>query len=110
MFWCGRLCIASQAPTGGVFVQDLTTVTVSNLDEVILVMTKGYKNRAVGSHNVNEHSSRSHLVLSVQVRSCGCDCSTHLLFCYYYHNYTVIDCDLDGIADILCFLHMLACV
>lgn len=59
-----------QAPTGGVFVQDLTTVTVSNLEEVILVMTKGYKNRAVGSHNVNEHSSRSHLVLSVQVQSC----------------------------------------
>ncbi len=56
-----------QAPTGGVFVQDLTTITVSSLDEVLLVMTKGYKNRAVGSHNVNEHSSRSHLVLSVQV-------------------------------------------
>ena len=50
------------------FVQDLTQVGVSGLDEVVMVMNKGSKNRAVGSHNVNEHSSRSHLVLSVQVR------------------------------------------
>jgi kinesin family member C2/C3 len=56
-----------QAPGGGVFVQDLTQVSVSSLDEVVSVMVKGYKNRAVGSHNVNEHSSRSHLVLGVEV-------------------------------------------
>ena len=34
-------------------------------------MEEGAKNRAVGAHNVNEHSSRSHLVVSVWVRGSG---------------------------------------
>jgi kinesin family protein C2/C3 len=45
-------------------------VSVSTVADVISAMAKGYSNRAVGSHNVNEHSSRSHLVLSIDVRSC----------------------------------------
>ena len=36
------------------------------MDEVELNMTKGASNRNVGSHSINEFSSRSHLVLSLR--------------------------------------------
>merc|ERR1712023_267310 len=42
---------------------------VSSLEDVQVLLAKGAKHRSVGSNNVNEHSSRSHLVLSVKV--CG---------------------------------------
>ena len=30
---------------------------------------KGLRNRAIGAHNMNEHSSRSHTILTVHVHS-----------------------------------------
>ncbi len=63
-----------QNPAGGVHVPDLNVIPVSTVEDVVRTMAKGYKNRAVGSHNVNEHSSRSHLVLSVDVSGQGCKC------------------------------------
>ena len=59
--------MSTQNPAGGVHVPGLSVKDVRGLEDVITVMAKGYSNRAVGSHNVNEHSSRSHLVLSVDV-------------------------------------------
>ena len=64
----------AQNPAGGVHVPDLNVIPVSTVEDVVWTMAKGYKNRAVGSHNVNEHSSRSHLVLSVDVSGQGCKC------------------------------------
>ncbi len=78
-----------QNPAGGVHVPDLNVVSVACLDDVIKVMAHGYSNRAVGSHNVNEHSSRSHLVLSVDVRSPAVSPRTHaylLGWCYCTEN------------------------
>lgn len=46
--------------TGAEKVPNVTTVQVNSSDEVIKALKSGYKNRAVGSNNINEHSSRSH--------------------------------------------------
>jgi kinesin family protein C2/C3 len=43
----------------------LTQVPVGSEEEVIKVMEKGNKMRAVGGHNFNERSSRSHMVFTV---------------------------------------------
>jgi hypothetical protein len=38
------------------------------MDQVIELMKKGQANRAVGSHDMNEHSSRSHSIITVVCR------------------------------------------
>ena len=50
---------------GGVEVEGLSQVGVGSPAEVEDLIRMGLRNRAVGAHNVNEHSSRSHLVLTV---------------------------------------------
>jgi kinesin family protein C2/C3 len=37
-------------------------------DDVVAIMKRGYKNRTTFATNMNEHSSRSHAMLSVHVR------------------------------------------
>uniref|UniRef100_A0A0G4IDS4 Kinesin-like protein n=1 Tax=Chromera velia CCMP2878 TaxID=1169474 RepID=A0A0G4IDS4_9ALVE len=55
-----------QGPQGN-YVPDLTLRDVVNAEGVEECLTMGTKNRSVGQTNMNEHSSRSHLVLSVVV-------------------------------------------
>lgn len=38
------------------------------MDQVRELMAQGHANRAVGSHDMNEHSSRSHSILTVTAR------------------------------------------
>ena len=45
------------------------TEQVATLKEVEELVVLGGRNRTVGSNNVNEHSSRSHLVLQVYISS-----------------------------------------
>ena len=52
---------------GGVFVAGLVEVEVMSMEDVNELLQLGVSNRSVGAHNVNEHSSRSHLVFSVRV-------------------------------------------
>eukprot|EP00903_Cladosiphon_okamuranus_P012052 g11316.t1 len=52
----------------GNFVPGLTTVGVSTLEEVLRLLAVADKNRASACTNLNDHSSRSHLILSVNVR------------------------------------------
>lgn len=47
--------------------QDLVLEQVLSYEQVLDVLSRGSNNRAVGSHDMNEHSSRSHLVLLVTV-------------------------------------------
>eukprot|EP01113_Clastostelium_recurvatum_P025522 TRINITY_DN3070_c0_g1_i3.p1 TRINITY_DN3070_c0_g1~~TRINITY_DN3070_c0_g1_i3.p1 ORF type:complete len:597 (-),score=144.44 TRINITY_DN3070_c0_g1_i3:514-2304(-) len=54
---------------GGIMVQGLSSSPVTNLQEIALIMEQGAKNRAVGSTNENEHSSRSHSVVCVHVET-----------------------------------------
>ncbi|CEF63819.2 Kinesin-like protein at 64D [Strongyloides ratti] len=50
-----------------VYVKDLTTVTVSNADNMFKIMEIGSKNRSIGATNMNEHSSRSHALFTVTI-------------------------------------------
>jgi kinesin family protein C2/C3 len=47
--------------------EGLNLVSVENAADVENLVKRGNKNRSVGSHNFNEHSSRSHLVVTVQI-------------------------------------------
>ena len=49
----------------GVYVPGLTEVPVSNAEEVLDLLQVGSKNRSVGVTKMNEHSSRSHLVMMI---------------------------------------------
>jgi len=51
----------------GMEVPDLKRFEVKNEDEVMTWMRVGAKNRATATTNMNEHSSRSHLILSIYV-------------------------------------------
>ena len=45
----------------------LLEVEVTNEEDVLTLMKQGQANRAVGSHSMNEHSSRSHSILTLTV-------------------------------------------
>ena len=52
-------------------VKDLTWLSVGALGEVTSAISRASQNRAVGSHNMNQHSSRSHLIVSIAVWAVG---------------------------------------
>ncbi|CAM9184037.1 unnamed protein product [Scytosiphon promiscuus] len=54
---------------GRVYVEGLVECEVEALQEVEELVVLGGRNRTVGNNNVNEHSSRSHLVLQVHITS-----------------------------------------
>lgn len=56
-----------QTPEGNQVI-GLTDVTISSIEQVRDLMKQGQSNRAVGSHDMNEHSSRSHSILTVTCR------------------------------------------
>lgn len=62
----GRVLKAVQGQYG-MEVQDLTMVSVANEKEVLDTLARGSKNRTVVATNMNDVSSRSHLILSVYV-------------------------------------------
>ena len=52
------------AEKGGYEIPGITKIPVASETEVQQAISKGSSNRTVGQHNMNEHSSRSHLVLT----------------------------------------------
>ncbi|XVF64919.1 hypothetical protein PTKIN_Ptkin09bG0205200 [Pterospermum kingtungense] len=58
-----------QASEGFHHVPGIVEAKVENIKEVWNVLSAGKNARAVGSNNVNEHSSRSHCVLCITVRA-----------------------------------------
>lgn len=58
-----------QNADGGTHVPGLKQVPVMSLADVMKVFGQGSANRATASTNLNEHSSRSHLILTVTVTS-----------------------------------------
>ena len=62
---------------------------MSQVDEL---MKKGQKNRAVGSHDMNEHSSRSHSILTIQVRGRNKidNSTTYGIFVYIFFSLLVL--------------------
>nr|XP_045584392.1 kinesin-like protein KIF12 isoform X1 [Procambarus clarkii]XP_045584393.1 kinesin-like protein KIF12 isoform X1 [Procambarus clarkii]XP_045584394.1 kinesin-like protein KIF12 isoform X1 [Procambarus clarkii] len=53
----------------GFFVENLFEIECAELDDLLAVLEEGLRNRAVASHNMNEYSSRSHTILSVNITS-----------------------------------------
>ncbi|CAK9812470.1 Kinesin-like protein KIF12 [Anthophora quadrimaculata] len=53
--------------TRGFFVENLFTVECVELDDLLAVLEEGMRNRSVGQHNMNDHSSRSHSILTVNI-------------------------------------------
>ena len=54
---------------GRIEVPNLTKIKVSSIQEVMDILSRGNANRATATTDMNEHSSRSHMVLSVDVYS-----------------------------------------
>lgn len=53
----------------GFYVENLFVKEIDTLDDLMEVLEDGMKNRAVAEHKVNEHSSRSHSILTVYLDS-----------------------------------------
>ena len=53
----------------GVYVEGLIEEPIQNVNDMIALITKGSRNRHVGSTNMNKESSRSHSVLTTQIES-----------------------------------------
>lgn len=53
----------------GNHVPNLTMVDVTTMDEVMQLLALADTNRSTAATNMNEHSSRSHLMLSINVES-----------------------------------------
>ncbi len=53
--------------TRGVFIDNLTDVSIGTADEVYELMKQGNNNRAVGVTNMNAQSSRSHSIFIMQI-------------------------------------------
>eukprot|EP00949_MAST-11_sp_MAST-11-sp1_P000412 g412.t1 len=51
----------------GVYAEGMQAIEVTSLNDVELVLKQGRKARAVGAHDFNEQSSRSHLVVTVNI-------------------------------------------
>ncbi len=60
---------AKLARDGSVHVPGLTAMQVGTPEDIVKVMEVATKNRAVSATNMNEHSSRSHAMLSVSITS-----------------------------------------
>ncbi|RZF40559.1 hypothetical protein LSTR_LSTR000438 [Laodelphax striatellus] len=63
------LAVRWSKKTRGFFVENLFTVDCEELDDLLAVLEEGMRNRSVGSHSMNEHSSRSHTILTVNIVS-----------------------------------------
>ena len=59
-------------PSGGIFVKDLTQVPVDNYSQAANLINAGLCNRIMGSHNANLTSSRSHIVLGLEIEQKNC--------------------------------------
>ena len=58
--------LLSKGPDGSV-VPGLSQENVEGMEQVTQLMAKGNSNRAVGVHDMNAHSSRSHSILCIRV-------------------------------------------
>ena len=50
-----------------VFAEGLSIIDVNSVQDIERIMKLGQQNRSTGSHNFNEHSRRSHLVVTVYI-------------------------------------------
>lgn len=53
----------------GFYVEDLYIFECTNVDDMLFMLSEGMSHRAVGSHNLNQDSSRSHSMLTFYLES-----------------------------------------
>ena len=53
----------------GFYVENLHSIYIETLDELMSLLKEGELNRATASHILNEHSSRSHAVLTIEIEN-----------------------------------------
>lgn len=53
----------------GFYVENLITVEFGTIDSIMTILREGTRNRQTSSHILNDHSSRSHSILTVYVKS-----------------------------------------
>ncbi|KAG5324677.1 KIF12 protein, partial [Acromyrmex heyeri] len=63
------LAVRWSKKTRGFFVENLFTVECEELDDLLAVLEEGLRNRSIGTHNMNEYSSRSHSILTINITS-----------------------------------------
>ncbi|KAL3691783.1 hypothetical protein R1sor_005434 [Riccia sorocarpa] len=61
----------------GVYVKNLTSVTVQSVPDINRLLSMGKKNRSVGATLMNQDSSRSHSIFSITVETSAGPCSEH---------------------------------
>ncbi|KAJ3193165.1 Kinesin- protein 12 [Irineochytrium annulatum] len=57
----------------GFYVENLSVVECVVLDDCMAVLEEGLRNRKTASHGLNEHSSRSHSIMTIYITSRGLD-------------------------------------
>ncbi|ENN72631.1 hypothetical protein YQE_10729, partial [Dendroctonus ponderosae] len=58
-----------ESPELGVYVKNLSGITVESSDQALDIISKASKNRTSGSTNLNSQSSRSHAIFSVRIEA-----------------------------------------
>ncbi|EFJ29284.1 hypothetical protein SELMODRAFT_783, partial [Selaginella moellendorffii] len=58
-----------ESPDAGVYVRNLTCLTVHSLSDIIRLLMVGKKNRSVGATLMNQDSSRSHSIFTITVET-----------------------------------------
>lgn len=71
----GKLDI-KERPDVGVYVKDLTSVVIKDIEEMDALMSQGNKNRSVGATEMNATSSRSHSIFTITVEASELDEAT----------------------------------
>lgn len=51
----------------GIYIQDQTEVSVGSPEEIFNLIVTGNKNRAIGQTNMNDQSSRSHMIMMIEI-------------------------------------------
>lgn len=51
----------------GIYLQDVTEISVSSVSELISAVERGQKNRSTSATQCNQHSSRSHSIISLNI-------------------------------------------
>lgn len=64
-----KLVVRGAHDKGGFYVDNLTEIQVSTIEDMWAILQKGDTNRNIGPHLLNEYSSRSHAILAIHIET-----------------------------------------
>eukprot|EP01083_Nonionella_stella_P231881 818486_1 len=71
-----KLAVKTDFTTDSIFVKHLRTIQITSAREALAVLIESSKNRIVASHALNQHSSRSHMLVLLKIRQIKIDGSS----------------------------------